>query len=61
MRLYELNHGDILCVSSKVMAEMAEMNDGQNLFVPLRRFRHVVWYKPSTWRWRWKVAYYKIG
>lgn len=49
---YKLNKGDIITVTEKQIFNV--FHNIYNVFRPIKREKHIVWYKPSTWfRWYW--------
>ena len=50
--IYKLNKGDIITVAEKQIFNV--FHNVYNVFRPIKRIKHIVWYKPSTWfRWYW--------
>jgi hypothetical protein len=58
IRLYALKHNDIFSISEKSAFDVMSNNGSIGMFVPIERYKRVVWYKPSTWfRWIWRIEY----
>ena len=58
IRLYALKHNDVFSISEKRAFDVMSNNGSIGMFVPIERYKRVVWYKPSTWfRWIWRIEY----
>lgn len=58
VKLYAPHNGDIFSISEKNAFEVMSNNNCKCLFIPLKRYKKVIWYKPSTWfRWLWQIEY----
>ncbi len=58
VRGYQLHNGDVFTVTSKRLFDVLFRSSAHHIFVPIRRYKKVVWYKPSTWfRVLWDIEY----
>ena len=58
LRSYELRSGDIFTIEDRHVLEALCHNNSYHIFLPLRRYRKVIWYRPWTWFRRfWDVQY----
>lgn len=49
---YKLNKGDTIIVPEKQIFNV--FHNIYNIFRPIKREKHIIWYKPPTWfRWYW--------
>lgn len=56
VRAYKLASGDVFSISENQAFEVMSRNSYGYMFIPIKRYRRVVWYKPSTWfRWLWQI------
>lgn len=57
-RCYQLRHGDIFTVSESYLIHVVRQSNQRRLFLPLKRYKMVTWYKPRTWfAYYWQIEY----
>lgn len=58
IRAYAIRNGDIFTIEDKRIIEVLSQSNSHHIFLPLRRYKKVVWYRPWTWFRRfWDVKY----
>ena len=58
LRAYELRSGDIFTIEDRHVLEALCHSNSRHIFLPLRRYRKVIWYRPRTWFRRfWDIQY----
>ena len=53
VRGYCLRNGDVFTISSDLLIYILSQSNFEHLFLPIRRYRRAVWYKPRTWFREW--------
>ena len=62
VRAYAIRNGDVFTIEDKRIIEVLSQSNSHHIFLPLRRYKKVTWYRPWTWfRWFWKVQYIEYG
>lgn len=49
LRGYQLHSGDIFTISLKQLYDVCSYSNCHYMLVPVRRYKKIVWYKPTTW------------
>lgn len=58
VRGYQLHNGDVFTVTTKRLFDVVSRSNAHHIFLPIKRYKKVVWYKPSTWfRILWDIEY----
>lgn len=58
VRGYQLKDGDVFTVCSKNLFSVISRSNMYHIFVPIREYKKIVWYKPCTWfRVLWDIKY----
>lgn len=58
VRLYGPHNGDIFSILEKHAFAVMSKNGTDSMFIPIKRYKKIIWYKPSTWfRWFWQIEY----
>jgi hypothetical protein len=61
VRVYKLQSGDVFSILEKNAFDAMSNNGCGYMLVPIKRYKKVIWYKPSTWfRWIWQIEYHLI-
>lgn len=56
VRAYKLQNRDVFSISENKAFEVMSINNMNCKFIPLKRYKRIIWYKPSTWfRWLWQI------
>mgnify|MGYP004659785627 CR=1 FL=1 len=58
VRAYAPRNGDIFTIDDRHVLEVLRHSNSHHIFLPLRRYRKVIWYRPWTWFRRfWDIQY----
>lgn len=62
VRACALRNGDIFTIDDKCVFEVLRYSNSYRIFLPLRRYRKIIWYRPWTWFRRfWDIQYIEFN